>query len=611
MIGRATTRTETEDIGVATDAGPGTPGRLARAMPSKSELRGLVAGSGLIGRFGYLVLTQGVTVALGLAYWAMTTRKVNTHAVGVSAAAVSAAAFISAIGIVGIGSLLIVEVQRVPERSRRAVVSTGCAVAALVAMVLALGTWALSPFLGASLSEMGRHPAEALLFVAGATVSTVANVLDASAIGLRKGPAQLARNGAASAFRLALVFGIVALGFRTTTGLLFAWVVGVSLSLLLTPWLLGLHKLAHGPTSLHMRWDIIVGYRQAAFRHHALNLAITSVSFFLPVLAALFLIPQDYAYFSIAQLVSSTVLLLPALLAMSLFAEASGDPSSLAIHVRRTLPIGMGCCIAALAIVEPGASTILGVFGPQYAEHGTTILRLLMLAGIPYVIKDHYVAIRRAQDRLTEAARVVTVATGFEAAAAAAGAALFGVEGLCGFWVAATIVEAVFFAPVTWRVIRGHGDQAGTPALDEGDDPEIAPGALIAELSPIAGLGAVAEQGLGVELEAPGHEHNGGNGRKRGKDGHKEPEVAPKPSTPATPAGEGPESGGVGRTALGVGGQEGRRRAVLDQGPTGLSPPGRPTGRPDPGSLDARGQPALGVVQGSGVVVVLLGRPGR
>jgi len=257
-----------------------------------------------------------------------------------------------------------------------------------------------------------------------------------------------------------------------------------------------------------VRWDIIRGFRSVALRHHALNLAITSVSFFLPVLAALFLIPREYAYFSIAQLVSSTVLLLPALLAMSLFAEASGDPSSLKGHVRRTIPIGLGCCIAALAVVEPAAPQILGVFGHEYAVHGTTILRLLMLAGIPYVIKDHFVAIRRAQDRLTEAARTVTIATCFEAAAAALGAALYGVEGLCGFWVAATIVEAVFFFPVTWRVIRGEGSQPTPPAEAIELPPAPRP-------DPPSGLGSKKDTGprpgavASPELEA---HPNGANG---------------------------------------------------------------------------------------------------
>jgi len=67
---------------------------VERAKPSREQVRSLVAGSGLFGRFGYLVLTQGVVLVLGLAYWTTTTRLVPAHSVGVSAAAVSVAALL-------------------------------------------------------------------------------------------------------------------------------------------------------------------------------------------------------------------------------------------------------------------------------------------------------------------------------------------------------------------------------------------------------------------------------------------------------------------------------------------------------------------------------------
>jgi O-antigen/teichoic acid export membrane protein len=428
--------------------------RLRRSVPSRDQWRVLASGSGLMGRFGYLVATQTIVMVLGVAYWAITARLVPAASVGISAAAVSAAAFLSAVGVLGIGSLLLVEVHRVPEGHRRVVVSTGVAVVGVVVLSLALVAWAVSPYLGHSLAALGSHPEDALLFVAGSVVTAIAAVFDATAIGLRKSPVQLVRNVVSSSLRLALLVTFVGLGTRTTTGLLIAWSASTGASLVFCPRLLGLSRARSDPSAPAQRREIVRRFARPALRHHALNLAITSVTFFLPVLAALFLVPAAYAYFSVAQLVSSTVLLLPALLAVSLFAEASGDPASLHRHVRRTLPIGFGCCLAAIAVVEPGAPLICGVFGRQYADHGTEVLRILICSGVPYVVKDHFVAIRRAQGRLTDAARVVILATCLEAVAAAVGAARAGVIGLSGFWVAATVVEAGIFVPVVWRVAR-------------------------------------------------------------------------------------------------------------------------------------------------------------
>ena len=73
--------------------------------------------------------------------------------------------------------------------------------------------------------------------------------------------------------------------------------------------------------------------------------------------------------------------------------------------------------------------------------NGTTALRLLVLVGPAYVIKDHYVAIRRAQGRLGHAAKVMAAGTSAEAAGAALGGISWGVTGLCVGWAIAASVR--------------------------------------------------------------------------------------------------------------------------------------------------------------------------
>jgi O-antigen/teichoic acid export membrane protein len=415
-------------------------------------VRALVAGDGLLGRFAYLVLTQGVVIVIGLCYWGMATRFIPARSVGLAAAAVSAATFLSALGAMGVGSLLLAELRYVADEDRRVLLSCGVVVVAVASGVLALATLALSHFLGRNLSTLASRPLDAALLVIVTMCTGVAVLLDATAIGMRRSRVQLARNGFASALRFGIVLIAVALGLRSTEGLLVGWALALGISLALWPWLLQLPR--HGSVSWSGRLTVVRRYWSMSLRHHVLNLAITSVVYLLPAMAAVFLVAKDYAYFSVAQLVASTALLLPALLAMTLFAEATGDPDALRRSVRKTLPVGLACCLLILAVVEPAAPAVLSVFGHAYASHGTTILRLLLLSGLAYVVKDHYVAIRRSQRRLTQAAKAVAIGTGFELAAAAAGAALFGVRGLCGFWVVAALCEAMFFLPVVVRNAR-------------------------------------------------------------------------------------------------------------------------------------------------------------
>jgi hypothetical protein len=81
-------------------------------------------------------------------------------------------------------------------------------------------------------------------------------------------------------------------------------------------------------------------------------------------------------------------------------------------------------------------------------------LRLLVLVGPAYVIKDHYVAIRRAQGRLSQAAKMMAAGSCAEAAGAALGGIYWGMIGLSTGWIIGALCEAVVLLPAVIRVFR-------------------------------------------------------------------------------------------------------------------------------------------------------------
>lgn len=412
----------------------------------------------LFGTFGFLVSKGGVTALLGVVYWATATRLVSTTQVGIAAAATSTATLVSTLGILGVGTLLLAEIGGVDESERRVMLTTGLALSTLAVAVLAGASLALSPLLGQSLRAVGRNPVTALLFVGGAAATAACGTFDNAAIGLHRGSAQLVRATVASVVKVALVGLLVVAGLRTTSGLLVAWVAGLVVSIVVCSRMLRLAPSSREDTGLRPRARLARRYAVASLHHHVLNLALSSVGYVLPVIAALLVSPREVAYFSTAQLVAGTVNLLPFLLALSLFAETTNDLGLLRRHVRRTLPLGFAASAAIVIVVEIGAPLILRVFGTAYATHGTTILRLLVLTGLPYVMKDHYVAIRRAERRLADAVKVVAAGTALEAAAAALGGFAWGLVGLCACWVIATACFAAAVAPVVLGVVRGKPD---------------------------------------------------------------------------------------------------------------------------------------------------------
>jgi uncharacterized protein YaaW (UPF0174 family) len=74
--------------------------------------------------------------------------------------------------------------------------------------------------------------------------------------------------------------------------------------------------------------------------------------------------------------------------------------------------------------------------------------------GFGYVIKDHYVAIRRAQDRLGRAAKVMAAGTTAEAVAAAVGGIYWGMTGLCIGWAVAASLEGLVLLPAVIQVFH-------------------------------------------------------------------------------------------------------------------------------------------------------------
>jgi O-antigen/teichoic acid export membrane protein len=420
----------------------------------------------LFTNFGYLVAKQGTTAVLGLIYLAVATHLFSARDVGLAAAASSTAFFLGAIGALGIPLLLVAELGSLPAAARRVTFSTGMYISCLAVLVLSLGTLALSPFLGGSLKIIGAGSATAAFFVIGSVATMGALTFDNAAVGLHRGSAQLCRGSLSSVLKLAIVGILVLVGTRTASGLLFAWAVTLVVSFVCIP-MLRLEPTPAGEGSLSHRVALARRYGVLSLKHHVLNLSINSVFYIVGVIAALLFLPRQLAYFSTAFLLESTAMVIPYLLALSLFAEVSGDQSLLHHHVRRTLPLGLALCFGIVVVAEVAAPLALRIFGPAYVTGGTTALRLLVLVGPGYVIKDHYVAIRRAQGRLGHAAKVMAAGTCAEAAGAALGGIYWGVTGLCLGWAVVTSCEALVLLPAVLRVF--HREPPAGP--DPGESP--------------------------------------------------------------------------------------------------------------------------------------------
>ena len=242
-------------------------------------------------------------------------------------------------------------------------------ISCLAVLILSLGTLALAPFLGGSLRIIAADWTTAALLVIGSVATMAAMTFDNSAIGLHRGSAQLWRGSLAGVLKLVAVGVLLLVGIRTAPGLVFAWALTMVISLACLP-MLRLKPTPAGEGNLSHRVALARRYGVLSLKHHVLNLSINSVFYIVGLIAALLIPPRQLAYFSTAFLLESTAMVIPYLLALSLFAEISGDQSLLHRHVRRTLPLGLALCGGIVVLAEVAAPLALSIFGPGYVANG-------------------------------------------------------------------------------------------------------------------------------------------------------------------------------------------------------------------------------------------------
>jgi O-antigen/teichoic acid export membrane protein len=215
---------------------------------------------------------------------------------------------------------------------------------------------------------------------------------------------------------------------------------------------------------------LLRGIGKLALSHNALNISIQAALLLLPVLVTVLVSATANASFNAAIMLAGFVFALPYAVSVGLFAAARGDESEIVKRMRLTIPFGLAVSAAANLVLFPLAGPLLHIFGPAYAADGTVLLRLIVLAGLPFVVKDHFIALRRVQGRTTQALAVTSVFLVLELAGATAGARLGGVVGLCVGWLAVLAVEALVLAvPLIAALRRAPATRA--PAFDLAPSP--------------------------------------------------------------------------------------------------------------------------------------------
>ncbi len=357
-----------------------------------------------------MVATTFATAVLGALYWAIAARRYSSSDVGVNASLISTMMFLTNLASLNFTDVLNRFVP-VSGRSTRRLVLVSYAVAMglglVTSLVFLIGAHVWAPWL----SEVMHGPGLGLVYVVATMLWVVFVLQDAVLIGLRRATYVLVENTGFGVLKIALLLALAAV--VPGTGIFLSWtapllVIVVVVNVIVFGRLIPKHEndLETTTESIDRRQ---VGRFLAADYVAALSWTASIAG--MPVVVLWTSGASASAYVYLAWTVAYTLYLVSRNFGMALTVEGARDPAELGAHVRASL-LAAGRIVVPLAVLLTAAAPlVLQVFGSEYADNATGLIRLLLLSAIPAIVPTVYVSAARVQRRLAAMVWVTVLST--------------------------------------------------------------------------------------------------------------------------------------------------------------------------------------------------------
>ncbi|MER5311834.1 lipopolysaccharide biosynthesis protein [Streptomyces sp. NPDC002773] len=354
-------------------------------------------GDGSLFRNAYaLMLSTGVSAALGLGFWLVAARYYSEEAVGQGSAAIAAQRMLASLTATTLTGAVVRYVPRAgratgPLVTRLYLASTLVVGVACGVFLLTLDWW------GPSYAPLGTLSA-GIFFTAASIGWALLTLQDAVLTGLRRAIWVPVGNAVFSLGKLVLL--VVLAVSLPVLGVFVSWAAAIALSVVPLGWLVFRHLIPRQaradrdrePPTMREIGRFLAGDSVGS----VFSLLMISL---LPMMVAVRFDAAHNAFFYTAYTVGGTMEFMAINMASSLTAHASHSPDSLADGVRGALRRMVLLLVPVVLFLVVLAPLLLAPFGTEYAENGTTVLRLLAAAALPRVAVELYIGVLRVQGR--------------------------------------------------------------------------------------------------------------------------------------------------------------------------------------------------------------------
>ena len=335
-----------------------------------------------------LIISGGGSAVLGVAFWSMATRTVSAANIGKSSAEITAMMLIATLAQLGLPPMF---ERFLPISGNRAqgLVIRAYGMCVLASLVLGVA------YMGLGLSNDFLPPGAIwhVVFVGSIALWTIFALQDSVLIGLRASVWVPVENISYSVAKLGFIPVFVYWG--KSNAIFSAWMAPLLFAILGVNWYLfkvriPRHEVLVLSNEKFPTWRELASMTSAQYASQIVN-AIAPLVIVLLIFRRLGAVSSAYYY--IPTQITSGVSLFLISIVRSFLVEASTEPLELRRHTQVALRSGIVVVLLSVGAGVIAAPQILQIFGPTYPEHGTTLMRLMLLSLLGFSITDFYSAL--------------------------------------------------------------------------------------------------------------------------------------------------------------------------------------------------------------------------
>jgi O-antigen/teichoic acid export membrane protein len=345
-----------------------------------------------------LTLSALGSAAVGTLYWALASRLYTAEIVGVSSAAVAALTFLSGVAGLYLDGALFRFLPRAGDMTGRLIAATfGVTIAAAV---IASGVFLVGIDVWTPELSFARSSGWAVLATIGGIVTSCLLILEDGALtGLRRASWVPLKNMGYNTAKIPLL--ALFASFVPKYGILLAWLIPgfifAPIVYLLSRRLVSIHRDLTRLRQEEIEARQVARYAAGNYVGYLCTLAYRT----LPPLVVLHQAgARPSAFFYPPWLIAITLSLVMTNLSISLVVEGAFDPEQLARHTRQAAKQAARLLLPIAAVLFLTAPYLLRLFGAEYADHGSTLLRLLAVGLVPSSICILSFGLARVQDHV-------------------------------------------------------------------------------------------------------------------------------------------------------------------------------------------------------------------